>query len=251
MFCNKCGTKVKDGSRFCPVCGNEISGRSMPDSGAVRNNGQIFQGNGNWYTVNWKRIGDGQWSGEALKHHLAWIGMHLAIIFVFILTVKGIAFMKNSHVTAILDKPSNTADGADDTASDENDTAGDSTTVADDPVSTDDQETLSDFMYTATETVNYYTKVAFDSLEGTWTDANRTFTLTIGQDGSVRIAEPTGTLGADVFTWSEVDDDTIRLKADSDNFLASFLSIDMDYKVSGEVLTVELMDMSYDLMRKE
>ena len=58
-------------------------------------------------------------------------------------------------------------------------------------------------------------------------------------------------LGADAFTYTEVDDDTVRLKVSTDNSFANMLSIDMDYKVNGEILTVSAMNQSYEPKRKK
>ncbi|MBP3803484.1 MAG: hypothetical protein J6I76_06225, partial [Oribacterium sp.] len=63
--------------------------------------------------------------------------------------------------------------------------------------------------------------------------------------------DSTGTFGADAFTYTEVDDDTVRLKVASENFLANMLSIDMDYYVSGETLTVSALGQSFELTRKK
>ena len=59
---------------------------------------------------------------------------------------------------------------------------------------------------------------------------------TIGEDGTVKIADSTGTFGADAFTYTEVDDDTVRLKVDTDNALVGMFSVDMDYECDGELL---------------
>lgn len=38
MFCEKCGKEIKDNVKFCPFCGNKVSGKSgIPPGGAKAN----------------------------------------------------------------------------------------------------------------------------------------------------------------------------------------------------------------------
>ncbi|MGN0393376.1 MAG: zinc-ribbon domain-containing protein, partial [Bariatricus sp.] len=50
------------------------------------------------------------------------------------------------------------------------------------------------------------------SLYGTWSDSNDAVCFTFQEDGKLRISGLEDTLGVDVFTFSEVDSDTLKLK---------------------------------------
>ena len=241
MYCKKCGAELKPGAQFCSKCGTTIVSKSVNSRNSASNDfKQTIQKAVNVYTSNWKRIGDGQWSGESLKHHLVWIGVHAAVLIVLLVLILpsggGSASYPRYDKAAQEREPSTYADSP----------KGD--TSFDIGYSKEDIESA---VSTVGAAVDYYTKVLFSSLEGTWTDSKGTFTMTIGNDGKVRIADSTGTLGADLFTWTEVDDDTVRLKADSDNPLSSILSIDMDYQVDGETLTIGFLGKNIQLTRKK
>lgn len=50
-FCSKCGTQVAEGTKFCPNCGNDVSG--TPNAGQVNiNKGNSYQGNMNQPNMN-------------------------------------------------------------------------------------------------------------------------------------------------------------------------------------------------------
>lgn len=44
-FCSKCGTQVAEGTKFCPSCGNDLTGNST--AGQANSNGNFYQGNMN------------------------------------------------------------------------------------------------------------------------------------------------------------------------------------------------------------
>ena len=246
-YCNICGNEISDNEQFCPVCGSEVRGfikrEASNESLYAHGRDNIQQVSSDlpkpqkkyWYTYNWKRFFKEPWNAGA-KHHCAWIGLNLLGITVGVMLICGIIscckYIGRNVTNAFSTGKTEVSAGS----FEEYDEA---------------IEDIKEYADNVENTVDYYAKVAFNSLEGTWTDSYGTFTLTIGKDGTVKISDSTGTVGAEAFTWSEVDDDTIRLKAESSGFLASFLSIDMDYEVQGETLTVSLMGKSFDLKRKK
>ncbi len=213
-----------------------------------------------WYTYNWSRVFKTKWEGIEFKHHMIWWGSHLAVLFL----VAVVVFARSGNSSAA--RTAQDTEFAVDSGQDDGSGIVESVSEvvsqmqgADETQEeTEDKSAAEEFIDTAKEMANdignevdYATKVLFSSLYGTWTNSSGTFTLTIGEDGTVKIADSTGTFGADVFTYTEVDDDTVRLKVASENFLASVFSIDMDYYVNGETLTVSAMGQSFDLTRKK
>lgn len=212
-----------------------------------------------WYSYNWSRVFKTKWDGIEFKHHMIWFGSHLVVL-LFVVVVIGIG-TGNSRAAQTEQYVENTVDSG------QNDGNGLVKSISeivsqkqgdDAKEETEDKSEEEGLLDSAKETANdigneidYATKVLFSSLYGTWTNSSGTFTLTIGKDGTVKIADSTGTFGADAFTYTEVDDDTVRLKVASENFLANMLSIDMDYYVSGETLTVSALGKSYELTRKK
>ena len=212
-----------------------------------------------WYAYNCNRVFKSGWKDIELKHHLIWCGAHIAVILlVFVVTgiVRG-----NNTVTVNKSYAETTTDDTENGGNSLVESLGEVVSQMQGEESEDEAEDKSaaqELIDNAKEKANalgdeidYTVKVLFSSLYGTWTNSSGTFTLTIGEDGTVKIADSTGTFGADAFTYTEVDDDTIRLKVASDNFFASVLSIDMDYYVNGETLTVSALGKSYELTRKK
>lgn len=89
------------------------------------------------------------------------------------------------------------------------------------------------------------------SLYGTWTDSSGMISFTFQKDGTIRIGGLSDTLGADLFTYTEVDSNTLQLKADTDNKLLNLISLNLDYKISDGVLTVEIAGNTYQLIKQE
>lgn len=90
-----------------------------------------------------------------------------------------------------------------------------------------------------------------ESLYGTWSDSTGTVSFTFYENGKIRISGLGTTLGVDVFTFSEVDGDTLQLKADSNNALLEVVSIQLDYEISGDTMTVNIADMQYTLVKEK
>lgn len=213
-----------------------------------------------WYSYNWSRVFKKGWKEIELKHHLIWCGAHLAVLLVIATAIGtgssgGRAAKSVTYNDTVVDNVQDDGNGLGKSLSEVvSQIQGD----GNDQEEIEDKSAAEELLDSAKETANdigneidYATKVLFSSLYGTWTNSSGTFTLTIGKDGTVKIADSTGTFGADAFTYTEVDDDTVRLKVASENFLANMLSIDMDYYVSGETLTVSALGNSYELTRKK
>lgn len=93
-------------------------------------------------------------------------------------------------------------------------------------------------------------EVQIVSLYGTWSDSTGTVSFTFYEDGKMRISGLGDTLGVDVFTFSEVDADTLQLNADTDNVLLGMVSVHLDYEISGDTMTVSIADMHYQLVKQ-
>lgn len=104
---------------------------------------------------------------------------------------------------------------------------------------------VEDFVEDALDTVQII------SLYGTWTDSYGTVSFTFQEDGKIRISGLEDTLAVDVFTFTEVDDDTLQLKAESDNPILGVISLNMDYEISGDTLTVTIAGKSLKLVKKD
>lgn len=89
------------------------------------------------------------------------------------------------------------------------------------------------------------------SLYGTWTDESGVISFTFQENGTIRIGGLADTLGADLFTFTEVDGDTLQLKADTGNKLLNLISLNLDYEISGDVMTVEIAGNTYQLIKQD
>ena len=208
-----------------------------------------------WYTSNWSRVFKTSWSGEGLKHHLLWVEAHALVVLILLVFL----FVKGDKSVAVNNNETSLAENkAVEANAHELDAKSYVESLYSEPSEQEEKNVVDQAADAVKEKANeigneidYATKVLFSSLYGTWTNDSGTFTLTIGKDGTVKIADSTGTFGADAFTYTEVDDDTVRLKVSSDNFFAQIISIDMDYYVNGETLTISALDMTFDLKRKK
>lgn len=89
------------------------------------------------------------------------------------------------------------------------------------------------------------------SLYGTWTDESGVISFTFQENGTIRIGGLADTLGADLFTFTEVDGDTLQLKADTGNKLLNLISLNLDYEISGDVMTVQIARNTYRLIKQD
>lgn len=58
-------------------------------------------------------------------------------------------------------------------------------------------------------------------------------------------------MSVDAFTFTEVDDDTLQLKADTDNPIAGMVGLNMDYEIEGDSMTVIIATKSYTLIKQD
>lgn len=89
------------------------------------------------------------------------------------------------------------------------------------------------------------------SIYGKWIDSSGVISFTFQDNGIVRISGLSDILGADLFTFTEIDNDTFQLKADSDNVLLNLISFNLDYRIYGDVMAVNIAGEMYQLMRQE
>lgn len=57
-------------------------------------------------------------------------------------------------------------------------------------------------------------------------------------------------MGASLFTFTEVDNDTLRLSAKTDNVLLGLIKLNVDYEISGDVMKVEIGGKTYQLKKQ-
>lgn len=89
-----------------------------------------------------------------------------------------------------------------------------------------------------------------EDLYGTWSDKNQTFSFTFNRDGTLRVSGSNNLFGADVMKFTEVDDDTLSLSADTSGLLG-MVSVNMDYVIFGDNLEVDFAGQQFTLTRKE
>lgn len=88
-------------------------------------------------------------------------------------------------------------------------------------------------------------------LYGTWTDESGVISFTFQENGTIRIGGLGDTLGVDLFTFTELDGDTLQLKADTGNKLLNLVSLNLDYEISGDVMTVQIAGNTYRLIKQD
>lgn len=109
----------------------------------------------------------------------------------------------------------------------------------------DVQEALEDWAEDALDAVQAY------SLYGTWTDSSGIISFTFSKDGELRVSGLEDTLSVDVFSFSEVDNDTLQLKAESDNPIIGAVGLNLDYEIEGASMTVTIAGKELKLVKKE
>ena len=87
------------------------------------------------------------------------------------------------------------------------------------------------------------------NLTGSWADSSGDITITFERNGTVRVSDYTGTFGADSFKYKKVDGNTIKLKVNYDNFITDMLTINVDYEIHGNTLTLNIYGEELDLYR--
>ncbi len=89
------------------------------------------------------------------------------------------------------------------------------------------------------------------SLYGTWTDSYGAISFTFSEDGRLRISGLEDTLSVEAFTFSEVDDDTLQLKVESDVPIVGVVGMNMDYEIEGDTMTVSIAGKELKLVKVE
>ena len=104
---------------------------------------------------------------------------------------------------------------------------------------------VEDFVEDALDTVQIL------SLYGTWSDSYGAVSFTFQKDGKIRISGLEDALGVDVFTFTEMDDDTLQLKAESDNPILGAVGVNLDYEITGDTMTVSIAGRTFKLVKKD
>lgn len=107
------------------------------------------------------------------------------------------------------------------------------------------EEALKDWAEDALDVVQVY------SLYGTWTDSYGAISFTFSKDGKLSVSGLEDTLSVNAFTFSEVDNDTLQLKAESDNPIVGAVGLNMDYEIEGDSMTVTIAGKELKLLKKE
>lgn len=90
-------------------------------------------------------------------------------------------------------------------------------------------------------------------LYGEWVADNGVLSLTFQEDDMVRIGAGAGLLGAEVFTYEIVDEDTLQFQVQADGIVgevADLFSIQVDYTLEGDELHITLLGKDFLLHRK-
>lgn len=88
------------------------------------------------------------------------------------------------------------------------------------------------------------------ALYGTWADSDGVISFTFSEDGKLHISGLEDTLSVNIFTFSQVDGDTLQLKADTDNPILGMVGLNMDYKIEGDSMTVAILGKEWKLIKK-
>lgn len=94
-----------------------------------------------------------------------------------------------------------------------------------------------------------------EDLYGTWiyrdSSTNEVFSITFQDNGYIKISDGLGIVGVDLFTFSEIDDNTLLLKAETENPWGELLSFNMPYELYGGELHLSIYGYEIDLTNEE
>lgn len=94
-----------------------------------------------------------------------------------------------------------------------------------------------------------------EDLIGTWnyydSDRNVVFSVTFQDTGYVRIRDDMGMIGVDLFTFSEIDDNTLLLKAETPDYWGDLLTFDLPYELYGSQLHISIYGYEMDLINED
>lgn len=95
----------------------------------------------------------------------------------------------------------------------------------------------------------YQVSHTIEDLYGEWADENSLLSLTIMEDGNIRVGAGSGLLGAELLTFTEVDNNTLNLKVNAAGVI-ELVSLQMDYDLIGDQMRVSIFGNTYLLKRK-
>ena len=94
-----------------------------------------------------------------------------------------------------------------------------------------------------------------EDLYGTWiyreSSGNEVFSITLQENGYVRINDGLGIIGVDLFTFSELDNSTLLLKAETEDSWGELLSFNMPYELYGKELHLSIYGYELDLVNED
>ena len=97
MFCEQCGMKLEEGTRFCPGCGCKVGGETIEAMEAVRGSGADMGGQYNGPAVQGNPSGDIPNSRKPKKTMIL-IGAAAAVMLLVIGTFAVVMAMTFTHV---------------------------------------------------------------------------------------------------------------------------------------------------------
>jgi len=234
MFCPKCGNQIAEVGKFCPKCGNEIRTESEKKE-------------------------------KNIPYDIRRISIVLAIFLVIGIVVGVFVIPQKQDMNTeyeayndndAYDYESNNSNEEDVSYTDytgypalievvNNDTGYESDYESDDA---SDYIASEDIDWEDSD-INISQDTDVTDLYGTWITADRTFSISFGKDGKVRVADASNILGVDVLSYREIDENTLGLKAEGMNPVLNLVEIAMDYELRGNSLTIEFLEYRFELIQ--
>lgn len=89
-------------------------------------------------------------------------------------------------------------------------------------------------------------------LYGKWeyrdSDGNEVFSITFQDNGYVRINDGMGIIGVDLLTFSEIDNNTLLLKAETGDYWGDILTLNLPYELYGRYLYISIYGQELELI---
>lgn len=93
---------------------------------------------------------------------------------------------------------------------------------------------------------------SISDLYGKWeyrdSDGNEVFSITFQDNGYARISDGMGIIGVDLLTFTELDDNTLLLKADTVDYWGDLLSLNLPYELYGRYLYISIYGQELELI---
>ena len=93
---------------------------------------------------------------------------------------------------------------------------------------------------------------SINDLYGKWeyrdSDGNEVFSITFQDNGYVRISDGMGIIGVDLLTFTELDNNTLILKADTVDYWGDLLSLNLPYELYGRYLYISIYGQELELI---